>query len=68
MTSSIKDKFIHVIQKILLNLSFFAGKLVLTRNKKGRVWVVGTGEVAGITKMIANEFQKVLKEKIKESK
>jgi hypothetical protein len=54
MTSRIKDKFIHVIQKILLNLSFFAGKLDLTRNKKGGVWVVGTGEVAGMTKMIAN--------------
>jgi hypothetical protein len=57
MTSSIKDKLIHTIQKILLNLSFFAGVMDFTPNKKGKkggVWVVGTGEVAGMTKMIAN--------------
>jgi hypothetical protein len=54
MTSSIKDRVIHATQKILLNLSFFAGIMNFTRNKKGGVWVVGTGEVAGMTTMIAN--------------
>ncbi len=49
-----KDKFIHAVQKILLNLSFLAGIMNPTRNRKGDRWVVGPGEVAGITKMIAN--------------
>lgn len=54
MTSSAKDRFIHLVQKFLLNLFFFAGKINLTRNQKKGVWVVGTGEIAGMTKMIAN--------------
>ena len=54
MPSSAKDKFIHTVQKFLLSLSFFAGKINLTRNQKKGVWVVGTGEIAGMTKMIAN--------------
>lgn len=49
-----KDRFIHTVQKLLLNVAFVTGKIYPNHFPNDDVWVVGTVEVAGLTKMLAD--------------